>query len=252
MENGAIKNPGLLEAMQKVREDNSEENMLNVLTHMVRSRFILPVDGEPDKKMKFHAVSGKDGGIYQVVYADTDSFNMAFINKKQNGMVAGFMDLADMTLSKDSKINGFVINPGTFELLFKENMIRTIVDQLEKEGVNVKRAAEDVKQPEKNASANIKVGDPQRMPDGLGNAVIEYGSAHDEIFRIFIQLMQRENREVPEWLFIVDHNGRNEDVFKSLGQAAGPFLDGLGMVMIDMGDPLADKVIEGKAPVYVK
>ena len=248
---GEIKNPEFLEAMKKVREDNSEANMLEVLTHAVKAKFILPVDGDVNDKLRFHAVSGKDGKIYQVVYSDTMSFNMAFINKKQNGMVAGFMDLADMVLAENSKINGFVINPGTTELLFGEDMVRTIIEQLEKEGVNVKRAAEIAKE-EAPKPASVKVGDPQRMPDGLGNAVIDFGAKHDEVFRVFVQLLQRDGNDKLEWLFIVDHAGKTDEMFKALGESVGPFLDGLNMVMIDMGDDLAEKVTEGKVPVYVK
>ena len=58
------------------------------------------------------------------------SFNMAFLNKKQSGVVAGFMDLADLVLNDNSKINGFIVNPGKEEVLFREDMLTTIVEEL--------------------------------------------------------------------------------------------------------------------------
>ena len=247
---GEIKNPELIEAMNKVRKDNSEENMLEVLTHAVKARFILPVDGDVKEKMRFHAVSGDNGNIYQVIYADTLSFNLAFGDKKQNGIVAGFMDMVDLVLGENSKIDGFVINPGTQELVFKKEMLKAIAEQLKADNIEVKRAAE--MEETKSQGSSIKVGDPQKMPDGLGNAVIDCCANREDIFRVFIQLMQREGKDMPEWLFIVDHNGRNDELFKVIGEAAGPFTDGLQMVFIDMGDPIADKVIEGKVPVFAK
>ena len=238
-----IKNPELIEAMKLVRKENTEENMLKVLTAAVSAKFILPVDGKEEGKMRFHAVQGDEGRVYQIVYADSNTFNMAFINKKQNGIVAGFMDLADLVLCEGSRINGFVVNPGSEEVLFREDMLKAIVDEFKKDGI----VKEDTK---KNAS--IKVGDPDKLPEGMGNAAIDFGAKREEIFRIFIQLMQREGKDKPEWLFIVDHTGRNDEIFKELGNAVGPHLDGLDIVMIDMGDPIADKVIEGKIPVYAK
>ena len=241
-----IKNPELLAAMKLVRKENTEENMLKVLSEAVKAKFILPVDDAEEGKMRFHAVQGDEGRIYQIVYADSMSFNMAFLNKKQSGVVAGFMDLADLVLNDNSKINGFIVNPGKEEVLFREDMLTTIIEDLKKEGI-----IKDIPSKAENTSS-IKVGDPVRYPEGMGNAAIEFGAQREQIFRIFIQLMQREGKEKPEWLFIVDHVGRNDEVFKELGEAMGPFLDGLDIVMIDMGDPLSEKVIKGKVPVYAK
>ena len=245
-----IKNPELLAALKLINTDNTEENMLGVLKEAVKAKFILPVEGNEEGKMRFHAVEGDEGRIYQIVYSDSESFNLAFVNKKQNGIVAGFMDLADLVLNENSKINGFVVNPGKENVLFREDMLRTIIEEFKKDGI-IKDIPSKVEKTT-SQSLNIKVGDPDKLPEGMGNAVIDYGAKKDEIFRIFIQLMQREGLEKPEWLFVVDHTGRNDEVFTELGEAVGPFLDGLHFVMIDMGDPIAEKVIAGKVPVYVK
>ncbi|MBO7450184.1 MAG: enhanced serine sensitivity protein SseB C-terminal domain-containing protein [Clostridiales bacterium] len=244
MKENNIQNPALLLAMKVIRSENTEENMLKVLSEAVKAKFILPVEGNEEGKMRFHAVQGDEGRIYQIVYADSISFNNAFPSGKQNGIVAGFMDLADLVLNENSKINGFVVNPGAEEVLFREDMLKTIIDEFKKDGI--------IKESDAPKSANIKVGDPDRLPDGMGNATIDFGASRDEIFRIFIQLMQREGKDKPEWLFVVDHAGKTDEVLKELGNKVGPHLDGLDFVMIDMGDPMAEKIIKGKMPVYAK
>ena len=133
-------------------------------------------------------------------------------------------------------------------MLFREDMLATIIEELKKEGI-----IKDIPSKTSNeATSSIKVGDPAKFPEGMGNAAIDFGASQEKVFRIFIQLMQREGKDKPEWLFIVDHAGRNDEILKELGNAMGPYLDGLDIVMIDMGDPLSEKVIQGKIPVYAR
>ena len=88
-----IENERLVELMGRIREDSSEENMIALLKEAAVSRFIVPVDGS-EGDYSFHAVSDSKGLKYMVVYADTDSFEVAFEGKKepQNGVLAGFAE----------------------------------------------------------------------------------------------------------------------------------------------------------------
>lgn len=246
-----IKNPELVLAMAALRADKSDDNMLKVLTAVLQSKLILPVEGEIQDKMRFHAVTGTDGNIYQVVYADTLSFNQAFGSSSQNGLVATFMDLADLVIGEKSKVNGFVINPGKEEVIFRKEMVQAVVSQLISEGV-VPGSTDNASSTSSKTSANVTVGDPESLPDGLGNATIEFASGFDEVFKVTIQLMKYENEDKPKWLFIVDHNGDADELFDYLGKAVGPFLSGLDIVMVDAGSPFGKQAAAGKIPVYVK
>lgn len=249
-----IKNPELIMAMKLLRETNNEENMLKVLTAILNAKLILPVNGEIKDKMQFHAVAGNDGKIYQVVYADTYSFNEAFGAANQNGLVATFMDLADLVINEKSKVNGFVLNPGKEEVIFGQEMIQAVVTQLVAEGVVPANngGAEGNATKSTSSLSNVKVGDPEALPEGLGNATIELGSSFEEVFKITIQLMQYEGEDKPKWLFIVDHNGDSEEIFGYLSKAVGPYLAGLDIVMVDGDSTFGKQAATGKIPVYAK
>ena len=98
--NERIENAGLVELLGKIREDNSEENMIALLKEAASSRFIVPVDGD-EGSYSFHAVSDKNGLKYMVVYSDTDSFEVAFQDKykDQKGVAAGFGDLIEVVMT---------------------------------------------------------------------------------------------------------------------------------------------------------
>lgn len=272
-----ITNPELIMAMGLLKSENNDENMLKVLTAAVPAKFILPVEGEIGSKVRFHAVTGSDGKIYQVVYADTYSFNQAFGAANQNGIVAGFMDLADLVVNQQSKVDGFVINPGKEEIVFGKEMISAVVAQLISEGAvpganaassesasadsasaststsaSASADANGITKTQMTSSSNVMVGDPEELPEGLGNATIEFGASFEEIFKITIQLMQYEGEDKPKWLFIVEHNGDSDEIFGYLGKAVGPYLEGLEIVMTDGDSPFGKQAATGKIPVYAK
>lgn len=262
-----ITNPELIMAMGLLKSENNDENMLKVLTAAVPAKFILPVEGEIGSKVRFHAVTGSDGKIYQVVYADTYSFNQAFGAANQNGIVAGFMDLADLVVNQQSKVDGFVINPGKEEIVFGKKMISAVVAQLISEGAvpganagasesgsadSASSDANGITKTQMTSSSNVMVGDPEELPEGLGNATIEFGASFEEIFKITIQLMQYEGEDKPKWLFIVEHNGDSDEIFGYLGKAVGPYLEGLEIVMTDGDSPFGKQAATGKIPVYAK
>lgn len=250
-----ITNPELILAMALLKKEPTEENMLKVLTAAVSAKFILPVDGQISEKVRFHAVTASDGKIYQVVYADTLSFNEAFGAAAQNGIVASFMDLADLVVNQQSKVNGFVLNPGKEEIVMGNDMISAVVTQLVSEGVvpsNSSDSSDSTAPSTTSSTSNVSVGDPEYLPEGLGNATIELGSSFEEIYKITIQLMQYEGEDKPKWLFVVDHNGDSEEIFGYLGKAVGPYLEGLDIVMVDGDTPFGKQAANGKIPVYAK
>ena len=95
-----IENAKLVELLGTIRQDSSEENMIAVLKEAAVAKFLVPVDGT-EGDYRFHAVSDSKGLKYMVVYCDSDSFEVAFEDKKepQNGVIAGFADLIDVVMA---------------------------------------------------------------------------------------------------------------------------------------------------------
>ena len=234
-----IENLRLVELMGKIREDSSEENMIAVLKEAAVSKFIVPVDGS-EGDYRFHAVSDSKGLKYMVVYADTDSFEVAFENKKepQNGVLAGFADLIDVVMAPKMGLSGFVINPGSEEVLFGHDMLRMIAAQM---GIG--------------GDGTAKVGEPDRYPPNLKVALEGYLLIEPTVSDIWVRLMRENGTDRLIWLIVANAEGEGEPLkytLDNLRKYCLPYLDNMDAMVVSDREDFAKKVINGVKPFVTR
>lgn len=234
-----IENLRLVELMGKIREDSSEENMIAVLKEAAVSKFIVPVDGS-EGDYRFHAVSDSKGLKYMVVYADTDSFEVAFENKKepQNGVLAGFADLIDVVMAPKMGLSGFVINPGSEEVLFGHDMLRMIAAQM---GIG--------------GDGTAKVGEPDRYPPKLKGALEGYLLIEPTVSDIWVRLMRENGTDRLIWLIVANAEGEGEPLkytLDNLRKYCLPYLDNMDAMVVSDREDFAKKVINGVKPFVIR
>ena len=230
-----IENERLIELMGRIREDSSEENMIAVLKEAAVSRFIVPVDGT-EGDYKFHAVSDSKGLKYMVVYCDSDSFEVAFENKKepQNGVLAGFADLIDVVMAPKMGLSGFVINPGSEEVLFGHEMLKMIAAQM---GIG--------------GDGTAKVGEPDRYPQDLKKALEGYLLIEPTVSEIWVRLMRENGTDRLIWLIVAEAEGEGEPLkytLDNLRKYCLPYLDNMDAMVVSSREDFAKHVIKGVKP----
>jgi hypothetical protein len=230
-----IENEKLVELMGRIREDSSEENMIAVLKEAAVSKFIVPVDGS-EGDYRFHAVSDSKGLKYMVVYSDTDSFEVAFENKKepQNGVLAGFADLIDVVMAPKMGLSGFVINPGSEEVLFGHEMLKMIAAQM---GIG--------------GDGTAKVGEPDRYPPKLKEALDGYLLIEPTVSDIWVRLMRENGTDRLIWLIVVNAEGEGEPLkytLDNLRKYCLPYLDNMDAMVVSSNEVFAKQVIKGVKP----
>lgn len=230
-----IENTRLVELLGKIREDSSEENMIAVLKEAAASKFIVPVDGT-DGNYKFHAVSDSKGLKYMVVYCDSDSFEVAFEKNKepQNGVLAGFADLVDVVMAPKMGLSGFVINPGSEEVLFGHDMLKMIAAQM---GIG--------------GDGTAKVGEPDRYPPELKSSLEGYLLIEPTVKKIWVRLMRENGTDRLIWLIVADAEGEGEPLKYTLDNLRNyclPYLDNMDAMVVSSNEDFAKKVIEGVKP----
>lgn len=230
-----LENTRLIELMGKIRQDSSEENMIEVLKEAAVSRFIVPVDGS-EGDYRFHAVSDSKGLKYMVVYCDTDSFEVAFENKKepQNGVLAGFADLIDVVMAPKMGLSGFVINPGSEEVLFGHDMLKMIAAQM---GIG--------------GDGTAKVGEPDRYPPELKSALEGYLLIEPTVSEIWVRLMRENGTDRLIWLIVANAEGEGEPLkytLDNLRKYCLPYLDNMDAMVVSSNEEFAGKVIAGVKP----
>ena len=230
-----IENEKLVELMGRIREDSSEENMIDVLKEAAVSKFIVPVDGS-EGDYRFHAVSDSKGLKYMVVYSDTDSFEVAFENKKepQNGVLAGFADLIDVVMAPKMGLSGFVINPGSEEVLFGHEMLKMIAAQM---GIG--------------GDGTAKVGEPDSYPPKLKEALDGYLLIEPTVSDIWVRLMRENGTDRLIWLIVVNAEGEGEPLkytLDNLRKYCLPYLDNMDAMVVSSNEDFAKQVIKGVKP----
>jgi len=234
-----IENDKLVELMGRIREDSSEENMIEVLKEAAVSKFIVPVDGS-EGDYRFHAVSDSKGMKYMVVYSDTDSFEVAFENKKepQNGVLAGFADLIDVVMAPKMGLSGFVINPGSEEVLFGHEMLKMIAAQM---GIG--------------GDGTAKVGEPDRYPPELKKALEGYLLIEPTVSDIWVRLMRENGTDRLIWLIVANAEGEGEPLKYTLDNLRNyclPYLDNMDAMVVSSKEEFAGKVINGVKPFVTR
>ena len=230
-----IENERLVELMGKIREDSSEENMIAVLKEAATAKFLVPVDGT-EGDYRFHAVSDSKGLKYMVVYSDTDSFEVAFENKKepQNGVLAGFADLIDVVMAPKMDLSGFDINPGSEEVLFGKEMLKMIASQM---GIG--------------GDGTAKVGEPDRYPPELKKALTGYLQIEPTVSDIWVRLMRENGTDRLIWLIVAEAEGEGEPLkytLDNLRKYCLPYLDNMDCMVVSKNEDFAKKVIENVKP----
>lgn len=230
-----IENEELVELLGKIRENNNEENMIALLKAAAAARFIVPVDGT-EGSYSFHAVSDKKGLKYMVCYSDSDSFEVAFEgkNKKQQGVLAGFGDLVEVVMTDKMGLSGFVINPGVEEVLFGKDMVKLIARQM---GIG--------------GDGTAKVGEPDKYPPELRNALTEYLKIEPSVRKIWVRLMRENGIDRTSWLIIAETDQEGEQLkylLDNMRKYCLPYLDNMDAYCASSKEDFAAKVIAGVKP----
>lgn len=230
-----IENEGLVKLLGKIRSDNSEENMIALLKEAAAARFIVPVYGT-EGNYSFHAVSDKNGLKYMVVYSDSDSFEVAFEGdyKKQQGVAAGFGDLIEVVMTDKMGLSGFVINPGVEEVLFGKDMVKLIAQQM---GIG--------------GDGTAKVGEPDKYPPKLHDALTEYLKIEPSVSKIWVRLMRENGTDRISWLIIAETSSEGEQLkymLDNMRKYSLPYLDNMDAYCASSKEEFASKVISGVKP----
>ena len=186
-----------------------------------------------------YALTAK-GMKYMVVYSDTDSFEVAFENKKepQNGVLAGFADLIDVVMAPKMGLSGFVINPGSEEVLFGHDMLKMIAAQM---GIG--------------GDGTAKVGEPDRYPPELKKALEGYLLIEPTVSDIWVRLMRENGTDRLIWLIVANAEGEGEPLKYTLDNLRNyclPYLDNMDAMVVSSKEEFAGKVINGVKPFVTR
>lgn len=224
-----IENPEVVRLMKLVREDQSTENMLELLKAAATAYFVVPVSVN-NGRYGFHAVGDKKGRRFIVAYTDTVRYETAQVEAGDyfKAVKAGLADIAEIVMAESMGLDGCILNPGGAEVLFGKEMLGMIYGGSDGQGSN----------------GGIRIGDSDKYPPKFRDMMTEFSRQDDRISKVYVKLAQDVSTGEQQWLLIIESDAEGDErsyLYETFGKFMRGYADGLGIMCADISDDIVKK-----------
>ena len=233
-----IENEELLKLMHQMRQERSQEKMLEVLRLAAVSSFIVPVDVSSDGRYGFHAVSDGKGRKFAVAYSDTGSFVTSEKSEDPKGVKASFEDLMELVLQDTLGLDGVIINPGASEVIFGKELMNSIKGQM---------GGDDT------GALDMRVGTPSEYPPKLKEMIDSFCRDEKRISKVYVRLLTTEDGKTMKWLIGVECQAKGEELtylLDTFKRYITPYLQGADVIVAGTDQEFVIQAIKNAEPFY--
>lgn len=253
-----ITNPFLVEAMNNMKAERSQKNEIIFVNALKPARLLVPAkidsvqqaraneDGTvalvDQPQVRFLLFNNKEGSKFFPLFTDIDEYRK-WDDAANNQLAAvNFRDLVTI-MEKDttSGATGCVINP------FSHNI--TVPAETMKRMLQTEALAPGTK---------IQIGTFKEPPKELMNAVEAVAKEYDEIKKMYVRAMKREDKEHSNMLLVIDIDltlGEEtiKGIFDKLAQAAKGHTGGMELAIVPSAAPFGQQALQdGIEPFFEK
>lgn len=235
--NKPIENSGLIKLMKLVKNNNCEDNINAFFEELVmNAHFLVAVkfsefpndvgDGtvvfENDADMEFQVLTSKDDKIYYPIFTDWNELNK-FIKEDINTIIIDFDKC--ISLIENNNVSGIVINPFGENMILERKMLMFLKAKKDnmRNGISKQRVSKGTK---------VILGEPKNYPTRMIEAIKRCLEPNKSVKKVWLRLMVR-NRE-QSYLLIVDFDGKQDEVFQNIANAARPYLEGMNLDLVSV------------------
>ncbi len=243
-----IDNSKLVEKIEKMKKEKTVEAQNEVITEILRARFLCPiiidkslakngrVEIKKDTKIQFSIIKTKEEKTYLIAFTSEAEVNKWQKNPTQQSIIYTFEDYAMIALNNEN-LDGFVVDPMGANLLFNTEMIKQIKSNLTHEST-IKKDTE------------IEIAPIKDYPEGLETKVKDMCNNLGKINCAYICQMKQEDKV--SVLLVIDADGNEKEFYSSLAGAIIPFLGEYQLDMVALSSEIGKQVKSHFEPIYVK
>lgn len=252
-----ITNPDLKDAIVKMQEENTKQTIDNMITEVVKSKFILPAKVVPTTQavtengktvmkqatqVQFRLLENQNKEKFFGLFTDTEELYKWQDTQNAQKVVTDFDSVSQMVMDPNSGVVGFVINPFGKSVTFPKPMIISIKQQKDFNTLN-----KDLFKP----GEQIKIGEPKDYPVELMATLINHFSTVPNVNLAFLRMMEHSDKR--SFLVVVDFIGDMKQIFDGIKEAAAPYLpEDIDVVVMPVTMEIARNSINGVEPFYKK
>lgn len=253
-----IKNPGLLEAIEKMQADGSKENVDAMINEIIKAKLILPAKITPTTQAKtengrtvmqqanqvqFRLLKNGNGEMFFGVFSDVEEMYKWEDTKKASKVVTDFDSLASMVMDGKSNVGGFVVNAFGKSVTFPKQMVMTIKQQ--RDYLRMKNNTIE-------SGTKIQLGEPDEYPIDLMAALINHFSTEETVNAAYLRMIKKEDGQ-KSYFIVVDFYGDMQETFDFINKVAKPYLDDeIELTMMPYSMEFARNAVNGIEPFYKK
>ena len=243
-----VDNKKLIELIEKLKEEKSMEVQNQVISEILKSRFLCPVilESAPkgggkieinrDTKIQFSIIKTKEGKTFLIAFTSDEEVNKWQKSKIQQSIIYTFEDYAAIVTNNEN-INGFVIDPKGCNIAITKEMINEIKSNVTQETVLEK-------------DTTVELGIPKDYPEELVKKLSDLFLNMPKVEKAYLMLMTKSDKL--SYLVIVDANGEEKEYFNTIATAAIPFLKGMPLNLLPANTEFGKKAMEKFTPFYNK
>lgn len=253
-----IKNPELLEAIEKMQTDGSKENIDAMINEIIKAKLILPAKITPTTQAKtengrtvmqqanqvqFRLLKNGNGEMFFGVFTDVEEMYKWEDTKNSSKVVTDFDSLASMVMDEKSNVGGFVVNAFGKSVTFPKPMVMTIKQQ--RDYLRMKNNTIE-------SGTKIQLGEPDEYPIDLMAALINHFSTEETVNAAYLRMIKKEDGQ-KSYFIVVDFYGDMQETFDYINKIAKPYLDDeIELTMMPYSMEFARNAVNGIEPFYKK
>lgn len=242
-----INNKELIDLIDKMKEEKTQESQNKVIGQVLKSKFLCPVvladapkgGGKvqitKDTKIQFSIIKTTDERSFLIAFTSDEEVNKWQKEKMQQSIVYTFEDYAKI-VTENENLHGFIIDPKGANLVFTEDMIKQIKTSITK----VETLEPDTE---------VQIAAPKEYPEELLSKLQDTLRNYTEVKKAYLLLMKKG--EEVSYILILDASGKEQELFNTIASSVIPFLDGMSLNMAPLATDFGNQISQRFEPIYI-
>lgn len=255
-----IENDALKKAIDTLRGNASPQNQSRMFDEARKAHYLVPVifstDFKPDSngritmpkgaQIKFVLVNTNSGKTYFPAFTDIEEAKKLKVTQEGNlqYVVRTLKDYDKMFADVTNKIDGFVINPMTQNIVFPKQLVLAL-NNVENVAKQQMKAMEEGHVP---TGVQVRFAEPTVYPTAMVNAVHDACAEKPEISRVWLKAMFAG--QAMSFALIVDTSDKSEEFLSSIRAIAEPLTKNVPVVVLAYTDELEKTAVNNEIPLY--
>lgn len=256
----SLKNPELIQAYRLMEYDPTPERQAEFLQEVVDAQFMAPAAFSPepeedwegtmtfseDSTVTFPEIRNSGDEKYFPAFTDWKEMQKWEMQEGQHVVGLSFEDFASM-IFQDKDATGFVINPFGESIKIDRDVITTLKQQ---QAAFLKRQQmiEERNHPERQPSNEpMEFCRLESYPEEMLEEITEFLKEQPVKLAYMQGVLQGERKGC---MFILEHEGSEEDIFGGIIRLAKPYMSGMYLYMANADSELGQKALEGLDPFF--